>query len=123
MESVNTIKEDPKHANILYVGTDQGMYASIDRGKTYMPFTGDLPRVPVHDIAIQVRENEIVLGTHGRSIYIAKLDDVQKLLTDKAYYEKKKAEADKFTSLLKGQKKKDINKKEGADLECPDLSN
>jgi photosystem II stability/assembly factor-like uncharacterized protein len=123
MESVNSIKEDPKNENILYVGTDQGLYASIDRGKTYMPFTGDLPRVPVHDIAIQKRENEIVLGTHGRSIYIAKLDDVQKLLTDKTYYEKKKAEADKFTSILKGQKKKEINKKEGADLDCPVVTN
>jgi photosystem II stability/assembly factor-like uncharacterized protein len=78
-ESVNTIKEDPKNENILYVGTDQGLYASIDRGKTYMPFTG-LPRVPVHDIAIQKRENEIVVGTHGRSIYIGKLDNVQKLV-------------------------------------------
>jgi photosystem II stability/assembly factor-like uncharacterized protein len=123
LESVNAIKEDPKHENILYVATDQGMYGSIDRGKTYMPFTGDLPRVPVHDIAIQARENEIVLGTHGRSIYIAKLDDVQKLITDKTYYDKKKSEADKFTSFLKGPKKKEINKKEGADLECPVVGN
>ena len=44
----------------------------------------NLPRVPVHDIAIQQRDNELILGTHGRSIYIAKLDAVQ------AAYEKAK---------------------------------
>ncbi len=44
-----------------------------------MLWNAGLPKfVPVHDIAIQVRENEIVLGTHGRSIYVAKLDEVQK---------------------------------------------
>ena len=48
-----------------------------------MPFTDGLPRVPVHDIVIQKRENEIVLGTHGRSIYIAKLDEVQKKASKK----------------------------------------
>ncbi len=116
-ETINTIKEDPKNENILYVGTDQGLFVSIDRGKTFMPFTGGLPRVPVHDIAIQKRENEIVLGTHGRSIYIAKLDDVQRLLTDKEYYEKKKADAEKVTAMLTG--KKFSNPREGADGDCP----
>ena len=48
-------------------------------GATFSPFVSGLPRsVPVHDIAIQERENEIVLGTHGRSLYIGKLDAVQK---------------------------------------------
>jgi photosystem II stability/assembly factor-like uncharacterized protein len=79
LEAVNTVKEDHKNENILYVGTDQGAYVTLDKGVTYMPFAGGLPRVPVHDIAIQQRENDIVLGTHGRSIYIANLDAVQKL--------------------------------------------
>jgi hypothetical protein len=44
-----------------------------------MMWNAGLPKsVPVHDIAIQVRDNEIVLGTHGRSVYVAKLDEVQK---------------------------------------------
>jgi len=116
-ETINSIKEDPKNENILYVGTGQGLYVSIDRGKTYMPFTGGLPRVPVHDIAIQKRENEIVLGTHGRSIYIAKLDDVQRLLTDKEFYDKKKADGDKITAMLTG--KRFSNQKEGIDADCP----
>jgi photosystem II stability/assembly factor-like uncharacterized protein len=121
-ETINTIKEDPKNENILYIGTDQGLYASIDRGKTYMPFTGGLPRVPVHDIAIQKRENEIVLGTHGRSIYIAKLDDVQRLLTDKEYFEKKKATADKVTAMLNNSDKKKLMQKEGVEADCPSVN-
>ena len=82
-EPLNVIKEDPKKENIIYVGSDNGLYASFDMGKTFMTF-GNLPRVPVHDIAIQQRDNELVVGTHGRSIYITKLDAVQ------AAYEKNK---------------------------------
>jgi len=78
-EPVNVIREDPKNDSILYVGTDGGLYISFDRGNNFMMWNKGLPKsVPIHDIAIQQRENEIVLGTHGRSIYIAKLDDVQK---------------------------------------------
>jgi len=78
-EPVNVIREDPKNDSILYVGTDGGLYVSFDAGNSFMVWNKGLPKsVPIHDIAIQQRENEIVLGTHGRSIYIAKLDEVQK---------------------------------------------
>lgn len=78
-EPVNVIREDPKNENIIYVGTDGGLYVSFDAGNSFMMWTKGLPKsVPIHDIVIQERENEIVLGTHGRSIYIAKLDEVQK---------------------------------------------
>ncbi|WP_462250605.1 VPS10 domain-containing protein [Ferruginibacter sp.] len=83
-EPLNVIKEDPKKENIIYVGSDNGLYASFDMGKTFMTVGNNLPRVPVHDIAIQQRDNELVVGTHGRSIYITKLDAVQ------AAYEKTK---------------------------------
>ena len=76
-EPINVIKEDPKDESILYVGTDNGLYVSFDRGLSFVAWMGTLPRVAIHDIAIHERENEIVLGTHGRSIYIAKLDMVQ----------------------------------------------
>lgn len=78
-EPINVIEEDPKKARIIYVGTDNGLYISQNDGDSFSPWRGGLPRVAVHDIAIQERENEIVLGTHGRSVYIAKLDLVQKL--------------------------------------------
>jgi len=78
-EPINVVKEDPKNENILYVGTDGGLYVSFNKGASFMMWNAGLPKsIPVHDIAIQARENEIVLGTHGRSIYIAKLDEVQK---------------------------------------------
>ena len=78
-EPVNVIREDPKNDSILYVGTDGGLYVSFDKGNSFMMWNKGLPKsVPIHDIAIQQRENEVVLGTHGRSIYIAKLDEVQK---------------------------------------------
>ena len=91
-EPVNVIKEDPKAENIIYIGTDHGLYVSVDGGASSMAWMSSLPRVAIHDIAIQERENEIILGTHGRSIYIASLNEVQKLATDKAYFEKRKTE-------------------------------
>ncbi len=77
-EPLNVVKEDPKNENIIYVGSDNGLYASFDRGKLFMTLGKNIPRVAVHDIAIQQRDNEIVVGTHGRSIYVCKLDPVQK---------------------------------------------
>jgi photosystem II stability/assembly factor-like uncharacterized protein len=118
-EAVNAVKEDPKNEQIIYVATDQGLYASIDRGKSYMPFVKDLPRVPIHDIIVQKRENDLVLGTHGRSIYIADLDEVQRLLTDKEFYDKKKAEADKVTAFLNNSGKKKLRQQEGVAVDCP----
>jgi hypothetical protein len=83
MEPINVLKEDPKDEAILYVGTDGGVYASINGGASFSQFTSGLPMgIPVHDLAIQERENEIVLGTHGRSLYIGKLDLVQKMAKD-----------------------------------------
>ena len=76
-EPLNVVKEDPLYEDILYAGSDNGLYASLNRGKSFMAL-GKLPSVPVHDIAIQKTANEIVIGTHGRSIYIASLNDVHK---------------------------------------------
>ena len=85
MESVNVIREDPKSSSILYLGTDGGAYASTDGGSSFMQFTNNLPvAIPVHDMVIQERENELVLGTHGRSLYIGKLDLIQKMVIKEA---------------------------------------
>ncbi|HUC83146.1 MAG TPA: hypothetical protein VMR70_19710, partial [Flavisolibacter sp.] len=93
MEPINVVKEDPKNENIIYVGTDGGLYVSFNRGQSFMMWTGGLPKsVPVHDIAFQERDNDIVLGTHGRSIYVANLADVQGLQQDPDWLKKKAAQ-------------------------------
>ncbi len=78
-EPLNVIREDPKFEDILYVGTDNGLYTSFNRGKSFISFGNNLPSAPVHDIAIQKEASEIVIGTHGRSIYIASLNDIHKI--------------------------------------------
>jgi photosystem II stability/assembly factor-like uncharacterized protein len=96
-EPINVIREDPKNEQIIYVGTDGGLYVSFDRGQSFMMWNAGLPKsIPVHDIAIQERDNEIILGTHGRSFYVSKLDDVQGLFSDKDWL-KKKAEKERNT--------------------------
>jgi len=91
MESINVVREDPKDENILYVGTDGGLYVSFDRGNSFMLWNAGMPKaVSVHDIAIQQTENEIVLATHGRSLFVAKLDDVQGIIKDPDWMKKKK---------------------------------
>lgn len=78
-EPVNVIREDSENENLLFAGTDNGVYLSVDRGKNWMSMNGQLPRVPVHDLVFQPREGDLVVGTHGRSIYIANLKEVRQL--------------------------------------------
>ncbi len=79
LEPINVVTEDSKKENIIYVGTDNGFYASFNRGKSFMVIDHNLPRVPVHDAVIQQRENELVVGTHGRSVFIARLKDIHQV--------------------------------------------
>ena len=98
IEPINVIKEDLQNENIIYVGTDGGLYVSIDGGDNFMMWNKGLPySIPVHDIALHPRENEIILGTHGRSIYIAPLSELQKLGKDAAYREKREQEINQPT--------------------------
>lgn len=75
---VNVIKEDPKKENILYVGTDNGAYVTMDHGKKWSPFV-KIPNVAVHDLVIQPEANTLILGTHGRSLYVANISPLQEL--------------------------------------------
>jgi photosystem II stability/assembly factor-like uncharacterized protein len=78
-EPVNVIKEDAVSDKVLYVGTDGGLYVSLDGGTSSMAWTKGLPAsVPVHDLEIHPRDHEIVIGTHGRSLYVAKLEALRK---------------------------------------------
>lgn len=79
LEPVNVIKEDPENADLIYVGTDHGLYISLDRGTNFMAMKGGLPNVAVHDVVIQKREKDLLVGTHGRSIFKADISSVQAL--------------------------------------------
>ncbi len=71
---VHVIREDPVQKNLLFLGTEFGLYVSFDRGKSWTKWTQGLPTVPVRDIIIHPFDNDLVIGTHGRSVYI--LDDI-----------------------------------------------
>lgn len=77
-ESVNVIREDPRKDNILYVGTDLGVYVSMDRGENWYSLCNNLPATPVHDLVIHPRDNDLVIGTHGRSVFIMDVEYIQK---------------------------------------------
>ena len=122
-EPLNVIREDPQYDSILYVGSDGGLYVSINAGNSFMLWSAGLPKsVPVHDIAIQQRENEIILGTHGRSLYVSKLDSVQLLIKNAEYRQKKQAEVDKMMAVAGGEQYKDLFKREGIEVECPPVN-
>jgi photosystem II stability/assembly factor-like uncharacterized protein len=124
-EPINVIKEDNRYDSILYVGTDGGLYISVTAGNNFMAWTNGLPKsIPVHDIVVHPRDNEIVLGTHGRSIYIAKLDSVQLLMRNTSFRTQKEKTAKIWKpSLLAPPTKSYAMRKEGADVDCPPVKN
>jgi photosystem II stability/assembly factor-like uncharacterized protein len=68
---VQVVREDPKNTNLLYAGTELGLFASYSGGKEWFPLNlKNLPNVAVHDILVHPRENDLILATHGRSIWI-----------------------------------------------------
>ncbi|HTR77555.1 MAG TPA: hypothetical protein VMH39_05575, partial [Gemmatimonadaceae bacterium] len=74
---VYVIEEDSKNPDLLFVGTEHGVQVSFDRGATWRPMQNGLPTVAVYDIVIHPRDRDVILGTHGRGIYI--LDDITAL--------------------------------------------
>jgi len=74
---VNVIREDPEEKDILYLGTDVGVYVSKNAGESW-EVLGDLPCTYVHDLAIQARENLIIVATHGRGMFVLDADPVNK---------------------------------------------
>jgi len=73
----HVIKEDLVNPNLLFLGTEFGMFISIDRGEQWIPFAGGLPKVSIRSMVFQSRDNDLIIATHGRGIYI--IDDLQAL--------------------------------------------
>ncbi len=75
--NVNVIREDPRNKDLLYAGTEFGLFISLNGGKEWKQFMSGMPRIRVDDILVHPRDNDLIIGTHGRGIYI--LDDVSAL--------------------------------------------
>jgi len=75
---VNVIREDPKNRNILYVGTDGGVYVTADGAKTWNALGTGLPMTYVLDLVIHPRDNMIVIATHGRGVWVLDANPVNK---------------------------------------------
>ena len=76
---INVVIEDNINQNILYVGNDHGVYVSLDSGINWEPFSSGLTSAAVHDLVIQKDENHLLIGTHGRSIYLTEIEKIQGL--------------------------------------------
>ena len=74
---INVVIEDNVNEDILYIGNDHGVYISLDQGKTWEPFSNGLTSAAVHDLVIQEDEQHLLVGTHGRSIYLADISLIQ----------------------------------------------
>jgi photosystem II stability/assembly factor-like uncharacterized protein len=75
--NVNVIREDPKNKDLLYLGTEFGFFISRNGGAEWKPFMTGLPVVRIDDILVHPRDNDLIVGTHGRSIYV--IDDISPL--------------------------------------------
>ena len=74
----HVIKQDPVQASLLYLGTEAGLYLSVDGGSHWAAFKGgDFPPVPVRDLVVHPREQDLIIATHGRGIWI--VDDLTPL--------------------------------------------
>ena len=77
--AANVILEDSENENILYLGTDNGLFISMNKGTTWQDFSNEIPNVAVHDLVIQPREKDLIVGTHGRSIYKVNVANMQQI--------------------------------------------
>ena len=73
----HVVRQDLVNPDLLFLGTEYGLYVSVDGGGRWARFTGKLPKVAVRDIAIHPRDGDLILATHGRGVYI--VDDLTPL--------------------------------------------
>jgi len=75
--TVHVVREDPVNPNLLFAGTEFGLFVSFDKGSSWHHMKNGLPTVPVFDIQVHPREHDLILATHGRSIWI--MDNISAL--------------------------------------------
>ena len=75
--TVSVVREHPKNPDVLFVGTEMALWTSFNRGASWLKIKSGLPTIPVDDIQVHPNENDLILGTHGRSVWI--LDNIAAL--------------------------------------------
>ena len=86
---INVIFEDRKNPSLLFLGNDRGVYVTLDGGGNWVSMRNNMPTIAVHDLLVHPRENDLVVGTYGRGIYIADISPLQELnenILDKEIY-------------------------------------
>ncbi len=73
------IVEDRKNSALLFIGNDKGIFFSLDDGKFWNPLRGNMPEVPVKDLLIQPRENDLIAGSYGRGMWITPINVLQQM--------------------------------------------
>jgi hypothetical protein len=76
---VNVIVEDHRNPALLFVGTDTGAWASIDHGDSWTSLKANMPTVPVKDLLVHPTENDLVVATYGRGLYVADVSALQEM--------------------------------------------
>ena len=80
--STYVVAEDPVNPNLVYVGTELGVYASLNKGANWFPLRNGLPTVPVYDLKVHPRDRELIAGTHGRGVLVLDVAPLQQMTAD-----------------------------------------
>ncbi len=80
--TTRVLREDISNANLLYLGTEFHLYVSPDRGKSWTKFNADLPTVAIHDLAQHPSSGEIIVATHGRSLWALDVTPLRQMTTE-----------------------------------------
>ena len=76
---IHVLRPSSRNPDLLFVGTEFGLFASLDRGVSWQRLKAGLPTVAIHDVVIHPRDRELVIGTHGRSIYVMDIAPLEEL--------------------------------------------
>jgi photosystem II stability/assembly factor-like uncharacterized protein len=79
---INVVVQDRKNRNLLIAGNDLGVWVAFDAGTAWTRLKANLPAVPVHDLTVHPRENDLVLGTYGRGVFIGDITPLQELTAE-----------------------------------------
>ncbi len=86
-QNVRTLTEDHRNPDVLYIGTETGIFLSLDRGQSWRRLRANLPTVRVDEITLHPRDNAMLVATHGRSLFV--LDHLEPIQEFRAHGERR----------------------------------